>query len=72
MKIKELIEILLNHDQELPVYLADWNEQYAPDEPLTAEAIHVEASLRTYRYGELTPALDLPQRLVLGKDGSGG
>jgi hypothetical protein len=35
--VRELIALLQDLPGELPVYLGDWNEQYAHDHPLESE-----------------------------------
>ena len=39
MTVKQLVEMLQALPQDLPVYLGDWNECYAPDIPID----HVDA-----------------------------
>lgn len=60
MTVSELIERLQQLPSELPVYVADWNEKYAPDNPLDEESSpRVERSKRAGRFL-------LPERVVIG------
>lgn len=62
MTVAELIERLQKLPADLPVYLGDWNEQYAPDHPMD-KAIDgpVVAPPESRRRG-----VKLPNRVVIG------
>lgn len=40
LTVRDLIRTLATLPPDLPVYLADWNEEYAKDWPLVEENIH--------------------------------
>ena len=61
MTVAELIEQLQKLPADLPVYLADWNEGYAPDWALDLNDRPTVMSPYTTRHG-----LSLPKRVVIG------
>jgi hypothetical protein len=61
MTVADLIAKLQQLPADLPVYLGDWNEQYAPDQPMEAnDGPQVMAPSKT-KHG-----LELPERVVIG------
>lgn len=63
--------MLAEHPPELPIYLADWNEEYAEDWPLVAEEIYVLDGKPVHdKLGRLL--FEQPRRLCLGGKGDGG
>jgi hypothetical protein len=69
MTVQELIVLLQQLPNDLPVYLGDWNEQYAYDNPLGPEdyprvspAYGPDDGVRRAR----PPRVMLPQRVVIG------
>lgn len=60
MTVAELISLLQQLPAELPVYLADWNEGWAPDLAMTREPQIREPINKTHN----RPSL--PWRVVLG------
>jgi hypothetical protein len=71
MTVKQLIELLQALPQELPVYLADWNECYASDIPIDHVDTGYEADgqLLLPRVAEAVtraPKWDHPRRVVIG------
>ena len=65
LTVGDLIRILSTYPPDLPIYLADWNEEYAEDWPLTADTVHV---LEQHSVCERGGALlfEQPPRLCLG------
>jgi hypothetical protein len=71
LTVGDLIRVLECHPPELPIYLADWNEEYAEDWPLVVEEIHVlDNKLVHDKTGRLL--FEQPRRLCLGGKGNGG
>lgn len=73
LTVRDLIQKLEALPPDLPVYVADWNEEYAKDWPLVEESIHVlpPETLRqegsAQRSGGNGPVLfEQPLRLCLG------
>lgn len=67
MTVAELIEQLQKLPADLPVYIADWNEGYAPDWPMTADiGPRVVASHDIHRDGILE--LSLPECVLIGME----
>lgn len=64
LTVRDLIQLLSTYPPDLPIYLADWNEEYAEDWPLTADSIHVLKQHSVRDFGALL--FDQPQRLCLG------
>jgi len=62
MTVTDLIEQLQKLPADLPVYLADWNEGYAPDCPMTVDDGPVVVALER----ETSRSPSLPERVVLG------
>lgn len=64
--VGDLLRVLAEHPPDLPIYLADWNEEYAEDWPLVAEEICVldQKPVRD-KLGNLL--FEQPRRLCLGK-----
>lgn len=61
MTVAELIAHLQKLPADLPVYLADWNEGYAPDDPMGPDdAPKVMPPRDSKRRGTL------PERVVIG------
>ena len=65
LTVRDLIQILSSYPPDLPIYLADWNEEYAEDWPLTAESLHVLKQRSVRDRGDAL-LFDQPQRLCLG------
>ncbi len=62
MTVIELIEQLQKLPANLPVYLADWNEGYAPDYPMTVN----DGPVVEMAQNETPRRASLPERVVLG------
>ena len=61
--VRDLIELLQNLSGDLPVYLGDWNEQYAYDHPLeSADKPRVEPAIPPDQHG-----VSSPERVVIGR-----
>jgi hypothetical protein len=69
MTVEQLIDLLKALPQDLPVYLGDWNEGYAPDVPidyadasssLLPREVPAEEEIRRYT------CTGLPRRVVIG------
>ena len=66
LTVADLIRVLAEQPPELPIYLADWNEEWAPDWPLIKEEIRVLEQRAVHdRIGTLL--FNQPKRLCLGK-----
>jgi hypothetical protein len=65
MTVAELIAQLQKLPAELPVYLADWNEGYAPDNPMEDGDTPVVMPPRDIKRHGIT-VLSLPERVVIG------
>jgi hypothetical protein len=59
MTVAELIDKLREMPQDLPVYITDWNENYAPDMPLSPHQVQV-AQPQTFA------KVDHPLRVSIG------
>jgi len=71
LTVGDLLRVLATHPPELPIYLADWNEEYAEDWPLVAEEIYVlDGKTIRDKLGRLL--FEQPRRLCLGGKGLGG
>lgn len=71
MTVKKLIELLQALPQDLPVYLGDWNEGYAPDIPIdfigdNREAAGPQLLPRVAEAVKDTRKWDHPRRVVIG------
>jgi hypothetical protein len=71
LTVRDLIETLKTLPPDLPVYLADWNEEYAEDWPLVEELIHVLPTKVVHGRHSWTEDADAvlfeqPRRLCLG------
>ena len=65
MTVAELIVLLQKLPTDLPVYLADWNEGFAPDNPMgDGDAPLVRPPHDIKRHG--ITVLSLPERVVIG------
>ena len=65
LTVRDLIQKLETLPADLPVYLADWSEEYAEDWPLVEQSLHVlEAKIVSDRRG--TTLFEQPCRLCLG------
>jgi hypothetical protein len=65
MTVAELIKQLQKLPADLPVYLGDWNEQYAPDSPMgDDDGPWVNPPRDIKQQGILVGAL--PERVVIG------
>ena len=62
MTVAELIEQLQKLPADLPVYLADWNEGYAPDFPMTVDSGPAVVAMQPATLRRPS----LPERVVLG------
>lgn len=67
MTVKRLIELLQALPQELPVYLGDWNEGYAPD----IEIDHIDGDSLQHFLPRVAEARESkrwnhPRRVVIG------
>lgn len=71
LTVSALIEKLETLPPDLPVYLADWNEEYEEDWPLVEELIHVLPTKTVHAdQARLRPEgavlFEQPRRLCLG------
>lgn len=64
LTVRDLVQLLSSYAPDLPIYLADWNEEFEEDWPLIAEHIHVLKPHAVRHRGTLL--FDQPQRLCLG------
>lgn len=63
--VGDLLRVLADHPPELPVYLADWNEEFEEDWPLVTGEIRVLDQKPVYdKLGNLL--FEQPRRLCLG------
>ena len=68
MTVAELINRLQQLPADLPVYVGDWNEGYAPDCPLDGASGPTVLPPRTVtRRGIEILSLSLPERVVIGE-----
>lgn len=66
LTVADLIRVLADQPSDLPIYLADWNEEWADDWPLVKEEICVLEQRAVHdRIGRLL--FNQPRRLCLGK-----
>jgi hypothetical protein len=65
LTVRDLIQKLETLSPDLPIYLADWNEEYEEDWPLIEENIHT-LEVRTVRDRLGTMLFEQPRRLCLG------
>jgi hypothetical protein len=66
LTVRALIEKLETLPPDLPVYLADWNEEYEEDWPLVEELIHVLPPRVVHRHPRTDVLFEQPRRLCLG------
>lgn len=64
LTVRALIQKLETLPPDLPIYLADWNEEFEEDWPLVEESIHTLKARDVYRHGTLL--FEQPRRLCLG------
>ena len=71
LTVRDLIQKLETLPADLPIYLADWNEEYEEDWPLVEENIHtLEARAVRDKLG--TALFAQPRRLCLGMSAERG
>lgn len=69
MNVRELIQALKALPEDLPVYLSDWSEGYAPDIPIDHVDIEENGPQMLPRVADAVvrpPRWDHPRRVVIG------
>ena len=66
MTVKQLIELLQTLPQDLPVYLADWSESYAPDIAIGHEENGRQLLPYVAEACVRPPKWDHPRRVLIG------